>query len=90
MNLDLRQVVAALLSGVLLLAIGALGGWVLTVSDRVARVEERQRGNGEKVDVSLAALAQRIGSLEVLVSELNRRLRDGRVEGKLEEKTKGG
>ncbi len=90
MNLDLRQLVAALLSGTILAAIGFLGGWVLTVSDRVARVEERQSGNVEKVDVSLAALSQRIGSLESLVGELNRRLRDGRTEGKVDPKTKGG
>ena len=112
MNLDLRQVFAALLSGMILLVIGALGGWVLTVSDRVARVEQRQLGDDrriaslegglstplsgaavarfETVNVSISALSQRIGSLESLVGELNRRLRDGRAEGKVEPKSKGG
>lgn len=82
MNVEMRQFVAAFASGVILLAIGALGGWVLTVSDRVARIEERQNGNSEKVDLYLSAIVQRIGSLESLVSELNRRLRDGRTEGR--------
>ena len=112
MNLDGRQILGVLLGGLLLASISFLGGWVLTVSDRVARVEQRQLGDDrriaslegglstplsgaavarfETVNVSISALSQRIGSLEALVGELNRRLRDGRAEGKLEPKTKGG
>ena len=90
MNLDARHIAGGLIVGLLVASISFIGGWVLTVSDRVARVEERQVGNVQTVDVSLAALSQRIGSLEALVGELNRRLRDGRAEGKVESKSKGG